>query len=352
VATLLADPPASTGDGQAQPAAPAQAPGVVRSCANCGAPLSGGQDWCLHCGTGAPGSLLSGSHHWRPAAAVLSAVALLVAGAAVAAYAALSKSSGHPRRPLSTLALAPTLPGAGVAKTPAAPSAPTPPPAVPKIGTGAKGLLPLVKAPKVPLVNPAKPAVTTPVATTPTHPATTTTPPATHTTSSPTTTTTPAEALSEAIVVDTNAATTYNPDGLPASDFGDPTLAIDGETTTGWTALVDPSVAPKMAAGLLVDLKSAQRLATLELVTSTPGMSVQVFGSTSPAAPASITDPAWVRLSKLAVAKHTTRIKLGKPKEGFRLVALWISKAPASAVGSAQAPGHVSVNEVEFFPPR
>jgi hypothetical protein len=196
------------------------------------------------------------------------------------------------------------------------------------------------------------PAATTPAVTTPTHPATTTTPAATHTTSTPSTSTTPAEALSEAIVVDTNAATVYNPDGLPAASFGDPTLAIDGETVTAWTALVEPAVAPKMAAGLLVDLKSAQRLATLALITSTPGMSVQVFGSTAAAAPASITAPGWVRLSKLVVAKHTTRIRLSKPKQGFRFVVLWISKAPASAVGSAQAPGHVRVNEVELFAPR
>jgi hypothetical protein len=210
-----------------------------------------------------------------------------------------------------------------------------------------------VKAPKVPLVSaPKAPAATTPAPATSTHPATTTTPAATHTTSTPATSTTPAEALAEAIVIDTNAATTYNPDGLPASNFGDPTLAIDGETSTAWTALVEPAVAPKMAAGLVVDLKSAQRLSTLELVTSTPGMAVQVFGSTAAAAPASITDPAWSRLSKVVVAKHTTRIKLGKPKQGFRFVALWVSKAPASAVGTAQAPGHVSVNEIELFPTR
>jgi hypothetical protein len=351
VATLLADPPAPSGAGQAEPAAPPRA--AARSCANCGAPLRDGQDWCLQCGTGAPGSLVSGSHHWRPVAAVLSAVALLIATAAVAAYAALSKSSGRPKPALSALARAPALPPAGAATAVPGTRTATPPPTVPKLGSAAKPLVPLVKPPKVPLV--ATPKATKPAATTPaaTHPVTTTTPAATHTTTTtPPASTTPAEKLSEAIVIDTNAATTYNPDGLPASGFGDPTLAIDGETSTAWTARVEPAVAPKMAAGLLIDLKSAQRLAALELITSTPGMWVQVFGSTAAAAPASITDPAWARLSKLVVAKHTTRIALSKPKQGFRFVALWISKAPASAVGSAQAPGRVSVNELELFPPR
>ena len=43
---------------------------------------------------------------------------------------------------------------------------------------------------------------------------------------------------------------------------------------------------------------------------------------------------------------------MSKPKQSLRFLVLWVSKAPASAVGSAQAPGHVSVNELELFPPR
>jgi hypothetical protein len=317
--------------------------------------MNAGQDWCLHCGSGAPGSLLSGSHHWRPVVAVLSAVALLVAGAAAAAYAALSKSSSHPK---NTLALArtpaPAAPGATRVLPPI--STVAPPPTVPKIGGVAKPLLPLVKAPKVPLVTtPKAPAAATTHPATTTTPAvthTTTTPAVTHTTTTPATSTTPAEGLSEAIVIDTNAATTYNPDGLPASDFGDPTLAIDGESSSAWTALVEPARAPNMDAGLLLDLKSPQRVAALLLITSTPGMSVQVFGSAAAAAPTPISAAAWVRLSKLVVAKHSTRIKLSKPKQSFRFIVLWVSKAPASAVGTPQAPGHIAVNEVELFPTR
>src|SRR5689334_5855156 len=126
VATLLADPPAPAGAGQAEPAV-AQAAHAARSCANCGAPLGAGQDWCLHCGTGAPGSLLSGAHHWRPAAAVISAVTLLVTGAAVAAYAALSKSTSHPKSALSALVRTPALPAVGAVPTPPAAVTTTPP---------------------------------------------------------------------------------------------------------------------------------------------------------------------------------------------------------------------------------
>ena len=152
-------------------------------------------------------------------------------------------------------------------------------------------------------------------------------------------------------MLDPDAATTYNPYGYPASEFGDPSLAIDGDTSTAWTAQVNPAVAPKMAEGLVIDLNSAQRLSAIELITSTPGMSVQVYGANGHALPTSITDPAWVQLSPYLVEKKRhERIKLQNSAKAFRFVTLWISKAPAASVGTAQAPGHVSVNELELFP--
>ena len=53
------------------------------------------QDWCLQCGAGAPGSLDGGGPSWRSAATILAATAILVLGAAAAAYAALSKEGTH-----------------------------------------------------------------------------------------------------------------------------------------------------------------------------------------------------------------------------------------------------------------
>jgi hypothetical protein len=154
-----------------------------------------------------------------------------------------------------------------------------------------------------------------------------------------------------AIQPDTNAATTYNPYGYPTSEFGDPSLAIDGDTSTAWTAQVNPAVAPKMAEGLVIDLKTARRLAVVGMVTSTPGMSVQVYGANGHTLPTSIIDPAWVQLSSYLVAKkRNEHIKLRDSTKAFRYVTLWISKAPAASVGTHQAPGHVAVNELELFP--
>jgi len=73
------------------------------------------------------------------------------------------------------------------------------------------------------------------------------------------------------------------------------------------------------------------------------------------APPASITDPAWVALtpSRVVNKKHA-RLKLGTStpasKAAHRFIVLWLSAAPASAVGTPQAPGRVSVNEIALFP--
>ncbi len=316
-----------------------------RACANCGAALEEGQDWCLQCGAAVPGSLDGGGPGWRSASTVLAVTAVLVLGAAAAAYAALTQPA--PPKPVPkviTVAQAP-------ATTPT--STPTTPPSSGSLGTPTT-IQPLPStstAPKIPLTaSTPKPSESTGSGTATTNSGTGES--GTGTSNSGTKTsggTTPAEQPSP-ILLDTNAASTYNPYGYPTSWFGDPSLAIDGETSTAWTAQVNPAVAPKMAEGLAIDLKTAQKVRSVKLITSTPGMTVQVYGANGTTLPASITDPAWVALSpSLDAKKRTTKIKLRDASKAFRFVTLWISQVPQSAVGTATAPGHVSVNELELF---
>jgi hypothetical protein len=370
VPTALADRPAApseqptAGSADGPPAPAPAAEQATRACANCAAPLTDGQDWCLQCGAGAPDSLRTRSPTWRSAAVLGGTLAVLVAGAAGAAYAALSKDGGKPRTATATVAqattpaapattpvqppsgsLAPTvtgkigtpttikpLAGLGAIKAPKIPSAvPTPKGAIvaPSLQHLGGGVTPTVKIPTVKIRKSAKQA---PVPAGEAHP--------------------------EALLLDTNAASTYNPYAYAATNFGDPSLAIDGDASTGWTALVEPANAPKLAEGLVIDLNTARRLSALTLVTTTPGMTVQVYGANGATLPSSITDPAWVALSpSLTEGKKRTRIKFGgtaaaaqqNAKKPYRFVVLWISQAPASAVGTPEAPGRVSVNELELF---
>ena len=364
---VLADPeqpstetPGATPAGAAPESPDAAHPAQGPTCAKCGAPMEPGQDWCLQCGAGAPGSLDAGGPSWRSAAVILTATAVLALGAAAAAYAALN-NAGAPKPHPTIVAVAPTTTPTAVTPTPTAPVTTTP--------STPGAVTPTPKAPGLPATNPLAPTGT---ANPPKIPLTTPTPKSTGTGTTPTktketspTSTTPSsgnetgggaatEPAPTAIVLDPDAASTYNPYGYPASEFGDPSLAIDGVTSTEWTALLNPAVAPKMAEGLTIDLKSAQRVSAVELVTSTPGMSIQIYGANGQTVPTSITDPAWVQLSPyLTVKKRHERIKLKDSTKAFRFVTLWISKAPAASIGTAPdrvPPTHVSVNELELFP--
>jgi hypothetical protein len=387
---LLADPPATSDSaqpsaGEQPPAgAPPQAPPATaassngalqlppeptRSCKSCGAKLDEGQEWCLQCGAGAPGSIVKETD-WRPLAVLAAAGVILLAGAGTAAYAALNQQPAKPPTHLVIAQVAPpaaTAPPTGSAlgttPTPTTPGA-TPTPTTPgttKSG-GAFGKtqgstlgLPssTIKPPKLPAVVPTPhtslptPTPSTNAGSTPT----TTTPTATTPTATTPTATTPTQPQTpNPILLDTDAASNYNPSGYPVSYFGDPSLAIDGETTTAWTAQVEPKAAPLMAEGLALDLKTPTRVGSLEVLTSTPGATVEIYGANGSTLPASITDPAWTKLKGSHFMKNKkATIKLGAGSKAFRFFVLWFVKAPATSTPTA--PGQVSISEAVLYPP-
>jgi hypothetical protein len=312
-----------------------------RACERCGATLSEDQGWCLQCGAGAPGSL-DERPDWRPLATIAAATAILLGGAGAAAYAALSQPV-H-RAPLHVVLASVPPPAASAPATPTTPLPSTPLPSTPTPTTPATGLggatgsaLPPVstKPPKIPALAP-----------TPTTPSTPNT--GGSTTSTPTNTTgatTPAPATPAPILLDTNAAATYNPYNYPAETFGDPSLAIDGETETGWIAKVIAASAPRMAAGIAIDLHSARRLGSMEIDTTSPGTSIEIYGANGSAPPATITDPGWTKLNAGHVLKkRKATLKLHSGSASYRFVVVWLTKAPAGAKV-------VSLNELSLFAP-
>ena len=320
----------------------------------------------MQCGTGKPGSL-GGGPGWRTGIAILATTALLVIGASVAAYAALNKSTPKPKVAVAVVK--------GLGSTTAPTTTPTTPGAVPPTSTPTPGTPTTVKSttPPIPLQTPTPKSASGadneannalfPPETKTTKTTKTTTP--TKTTGESTApkesgggenseTKTESESSAEApspILLDTDAASVYNPYAYPATLFGDPSLAIDGEEKTAWTAQVQAAVAPKMAEGLLLDLKSPQKLGSVAVKTTTTGITVEVYGAVGKTPPASISDPAWKRLAGLKVlTKKTTTLKLKTAGKGYRYIVLWLAKAPASS--TAAVPGTVAINEFELFPPR
>jgi hypothetical protein len=342
-------------------------------CPHCGTPLQEGQQWCLSCGACEPGSL-GDRPNWRPLTVLALTAAILAAGAAVAVAAAIKERNASPAAG-NTLALAP-------ATTPATTA---PPATVPPAGTtgtgGASSGTPSTTAKKgsnllFPPSSTKPPKVTAPTPTPKTSTgssgesngsagesngaenATKTTPAKSKTTETGSSTTTGSEGASgkseqpSPILLDTNAASTYNPYNYPASSFGDPELAIDGEPSTEWTAQVQAHSFPNMAEGLLIDMREANKLGGVELRTPTKGLVVQVYGANGSKAPTTITEPGWTLLSGSHTLKKTvTHVKLRTEGHAFRWLLVWLVKAPASAQGTPTAPGRVALAEVALYPP-
>lgn len=298
--------------------------------------MASAQDWCLHCGAGAPGAIHP-RPAWRSLIGVTILALLLAVGAAAAAYAALTEK--HPARK-TVLASAPPIP-TPIPSTPTTSSIPAIPSTPPPTSTPSIPAIPSTP-PKIPLST-----------------ATPSTPQKTTSTTSKETTNTSTRGSTEtnthgskevaALVLDTNAASTYNPNNYPPSSFGEPELAIDGDPTTAWTAAVQPSTAPQIAAGLLIDLKSPQKLGKFELITPSKGVTIEIYVTDAPQPPVTITDKSWVKLVRSRVIKKTkTKIILRKASKAVRFVLLWLVKAPPSSTPTE--PGQVKVDELTLFP--
>jgi hypothetical protein len=400
-----ADAAAVNGAGAADDAVLA-VPSAERACAHCGTPLHPAQAWCLHCG--APlASALSPRSPRGPLRALAVLAVVLAAGAAAAGAAVLTRHKSAPRRPALALARSAVAGAAAVSPTgalPAAPSTGAPGKAGP---LGPKKLLfppsSAAKPPKIPAATPTPEASGGSGASeaeagglgeigggaskekgaepngaakegskeggsggAAKEGASKEGPKGSKEGSKESGSESngaPKEGSKESgapkptpLTLDTNAASSYNPYNYPSTSFGDPALAIDGETSTPWTAEVQPASFPKMASGLLIDLRTPTALGGVELVVprASIGMTVEVFGAAAAKKPpATITAHGWTLLSKAHVLrKKTTLLHLRAVGKKFGYVTVWITKASAASRGTVAAPGFVSLSEVSLFPPR
>jgi hypothetical protein len=360
-----------------------------RTCPSCGASMQEGQDWCLRCGTAASRSART-APGWRSAALALGATAALALGAAAAAYAALEQ---HPaRRPPAPVAQTPPVTSSTVPPTGSSPST------IPGTGTIPETVPPA--GTRLPSLPRGPRTLNTPSGI-PQIPSSTPTPRgdkqggaangreggakgsggtnsrgngrsrgnggASHHQggepeegaggqSGP-----EGEAGGEGekrhkqalpILLDTNAAEVYNPESLPPTRFGDPSLAIDGEATTAWGVELEPAQAPAVEVGLALNLNATLKVVKLSLVTETPGMTVQVYGTSDRTLPASLSSTSWVRLSHAHLVKRRrATIELQEATKRFRRLLIWIVKAPTSSNGQLTG-GEVKINEVQLYEPR
>ncbi len=323
MALLLRDREAA--NGAAPPPSGNGASAVVPdfACEACGAGMVRGQDWCLECGTAARGRL-GAKAGWRAAFTIVALTLLLVSGAGIAGYAALTSDSERTAAAPSQgngapiTAQAPSGPDTGVPAT-GVPGVPgpaattitpgntgpgvTPPPAasspiVPQLIPGGStpvqpgslpGLqTPAAKGPKL-VIPPTKATVP------PTNQAVT--PPAITPSPSKGTTVTPATVTPQIIKLKSDAAKTYDPTQRVGAEVGPAANAVDGKKNTVWDVTV-PADGNPIGVGVLVDLGAPYALQSLRIATNTPGYTVEIYGAVdAKEIPADLIDKRWQHLT-------------------------------------------------------
>lgn len=279
------------------------------ACEACGAAMERGQDWCLECGTAAPGRL-GARPGWRAAFTVVGATTALLLCAVVAAYAALTSDAER------SAATAPVGNGDAItAQTPGAIAPATPPAALP-VQPGATGpgtTAPPASTNTTPIIptRPPGPVTNTPVAPPPPPAAATNSSGATGSTGSSgskgstaatgstgssgsTAASTPSSTL---IALEKGAAKTYNQPERAGAEFGPAANAIDDKPNTVWDVVV-PADGQPIGAGLVIDLGKPYALRSLRLLTPTPGFTVEIYGAKSAKQlPEDVIDKRWIHLT-------------------------------------------------------
>ena len=344
-------------DREASPPAAGQPPdGAISTtapdfaCEVCGAAMERGQDWCLECGTAAPGRL-GARPGWRAAFTVVGLTTLLLLCAVVAAYAALT---GDAERTAS----APVTAGGNpiIAQTPGAAPGATPPGAVP-VQPGATGPNTTPPANAVPKpvipVKPVPPATNKPLM-----------PPAAGNgagdssgsagangapgagagagASGSAGATTPA--ASELIAFAKDAAKTYNQPARAGAEFGPAAYAIDGTPSTVWDVVV-PADGQPIGAGLVLDLGKPYALESLRLATSTPGFTVEIYGAKSAKQlPVDVIDKRWIHLTDKRGVQDGGTITLKGKGDGVKVELLLLHlTAPAEPTDPKVSIGNVAL---------
>ncbi len=331
VALLLRDRDATS---EVAPDPPGGAPSPVApdfACETCGAAMKANQDWCLECGTAAPGRIGT-RPGWRGAFTVVALTLLLVVGATLAGYAALTSDAERQAAAPSAGDGAPIVAGAPDVAAP--PAVPTPgatgpgtvPPAVIPPPAGTNPLIPNGAAPAPvtpPVVTPppvAPPAVTPPAVT----PPAVTPPPAAKNTPPPP----PAAPKSEKVVFAKDAATTYDPIERAGAEFGPAVNAIDAKPNTVWDVSV-PADGKPIGVGLVLDLGKPYALRALQIDTPTKGFRAELYGAVdAKELPEDILDKRWEHLTDIKSVVDGKVVSLLKKSDNKqRLLLIWITAA-------------------------
>jgi hypothetical protein len=333
------------------------------------------QDWCLECGTAAPGRLGGVRPGWRAATTTLALTLVLVGGAGAASYAALSSDAnreaiagapmdGTPVAQVPPVVPAPPAPVVPAPVAPVAPAAPGTPAAPGAPGTPARGVpvptvtTPALKLPVAPKVVPVAPAGAKPTprvklpAERPAKPGSDDTAAGSR---GEGTNADGKDAAAAAplkpIALAKGAVSVYDPYKRAVAP-GDPARAHDDDAKTAFEVGA-PAGGKELQVGVVVDLKSVTQVRGVEITTKTPGGRLEVYATDSSALPPDILDTRWDHPASRANVDGGTRggnkagdgverIMLPKGGAKYRYVTLWFTTPPTGT-------RRVSLSELELL---
>ncbi|MBJ7520961.1 MAG: hypothetical protein JHC84_14785 [Solirubrobacteraceae bacterium] len=326
--------PAANGNPPVEPSPPEVTPSAeapAATCQSCGAAMAADQDWCLECGTAAPGRL-GERPGWRLGAMVLVLTLLLVGGASVAGYAAVT---GDAERETAAQNPAPGTPVPSQVPQPPAPERPTSEPPEPE---------PVESVEPAPSAD-VQPDVSTPDTSVPDNtvidPVTPLPDTSTDTTTDDTVGGTNAEEFT-AFDVKADELEVFDPYERAGAEFGDPEDALN--TTDPFFDVTVPADGEAIGAGLKIDLGAVRTVREITFRTTTPGMGLQVYGVKSG-------DPSglkagWRLVSEpdLPSGERDVTITLDAGGEELRRIVLWFTTAanaedPRASVGRLKVLG-------------
>lgn len=312
-----------------------------RACASCGNAMERHQDWCLECGTAAPGRLAGARPGWRAVGTTLALTLVLVGGAGAASYAALSSDANRE-------AIA-SVPGDGTPLAQAPPGVPAPAaPVIPAPESTSPATIetPATKLPKAPKAS----EVPTPAPTPTPPPAPIITPKETPAPTSTTQKSTPepkadpvergqgtsaggggkdeSDAQLEAISLGAGSVSVYDPYDR-AVNPRDTADAYDSDTGTSF-ALTAKDDDEELQVGLTVDLESRKKVRGVELTVGTEAGRAELYATDSGVLPPDILDTRWDHPASRPNLSGTERILFPKGGANYRFVTFWFTVPPKS----------------------
>jgi len=276
------------------------------------------QDWCLECGTAAPGRL-GARPGWRAAFTVVGLTTLLLTGAVAASYAALTgdaqREASRPSAGAGEPIIAQT-PGVGQSSKPVAPGATgpgttAPPPAA-------------VKPPPAISSSPSPGATNTPLGS---GGGSSSSSGSSSGGGSGSSGNDSSSSGPQTIDLSADAATTYDPEKRKGAEFGPARNAVDASKRSVWDVTVPVDDEP-IGAGLVIDLGARYSLRSLTLDTPIPGFDVELYGANSTKIPTDLLNRRWQHLTDRKGYDDGSSITLkGRAQGKVRYINLWFTQA-------------------------